>query len=263
MSNWPQDPFFQYPLTPVDTSEGKVDLPILYYDNSNFFSLWEVDYQKAIEMLAGQSVKPVRFPGNKAVLAIAFYEYRDTSVASYNETGIALVTVPEWANMPTHPWLALYQAMDSRTEGLTVIDLPVTTKLACAAGRDIWGFPKFVTPIDFTLASNHFNGVVHDPQGDDTILTLSGKPGPGIPGPQLDLVLYSWHQDQLLRTTAVTRGGGKACLPGSMRASVGNSQHPMAQRLKTLGLDSLKPKVIFHSRKLQLRLNSGAVINQN
>lgn len=263
MSKWQQDPFFQYPLTPFETSEGKVDLPILYYDNSNFLGMWEVDYAKAEALLEGQPVKPVRFPGNKAVVAIAFYEYRETAVASYNETGIALVTVPENVNMPAHPWLSLYQSMDSRTEGLTVIDLPVTTKLACAAGRDIWGFPKFVTPIDFTLTPKQFKGTVHAPDGQDTILTLSGNPGPGMPGPQLDLVLYSWHNKELLRTQVITRGGGKACLPGSVRARVGNSQHPMAERLRSLGIDNLKPRVVFHSHKLQLRLYAGAAIHHS
>lgn len=98
--------------------------------------MWEVDYAKAEALLEGQPVKPVRSPDNKAVVAIAFYEYRETAVASYNETGIALVTVPENLRMPAHPWLSLYQSMDSRTEGLTIIDLPVTTKLARAAGCD-------------------------------------------------------------------------------------------------------------------------------
>ncbi|WP_372964455.1 acetoacetate decarboxylase family protein [Marinobacter sp.] len=260
MSKWQQDPFFQYPLTPFKTSEGNVDLPILYYDNSNFIAMWEVDYNKAEALLAGQPLKPVRFPGNKAVLTIAFYEYRETAVSSYNETGIALITVPENVTMPNHPWLSLYQPMDSRIQGLTVIDLPVTTKLACAAGREIWGFPKFVTPIEFSLTTESFTGLVQDPDGNGTILSLSGKPGLGIPGPQLDPLLYSWHNNQLLRTQVITRGGGKACLPGSIRAQTGNSQHPMATRLRSLDIENQKPKVVFHSHSLQLRLNPGAAI---
>jgi len=261
MTHWQQDPFFQYPLTPFETSEGEVDLPILYYDNSNFLAMWKVDYAKAEALLAGQPVRPVRFSGNTAVLTVAFYEYRDTAVASYNETGVALVTVPEGADMPSHPWLALYRSPDSRTEGLTVVDLPVTTRLACAAGRDIWGFPKFVTEIDFSLTPKHFEGVVHAPENTDSILTVSGNPGPGLPGPQLDIVLYSWHHDDLLRTSVITRGGGKVCLPGSVRARVGNSRHPMAERLRSLGIEHLKPVVVFHSHRLQLRLNRGAAIS--
>src|SRR5690554_6323930 len=69
-----------------------------------------------------------------AGVAFSWHRYA-LAVASYNETGIALVTVPENLRMPAHPWLSLYQSMDSRTEGLTIIDLPVTTKLARAAGR--------------------------------------------------------------------------------------------------------------------------------
>ncbi|MFO7529481.1 MAG: hypothetical protein R6W86_11840 [Marinobacter sp.] len=82
-------------------------------------------------------------------------------------------------------------------------------------------------------------------------------------GPQLDLVLYSCHNNELLRTQVITRGGGKACLPGSVRARVGNSQHPMAERLRSLGIDNLKPRIVFHSHKLQLRLYAGAAIHHS
>jgi hypothetical protein len=45
-----------------------------------------------------------------------------------------------------------------------------------------------------------------------------------------------------------------------MRVSVSDSRHPMAQRLKALGLDRAQPFCVFHSNKLQLRLNAGAVV---
>lgn len=57
-------------------------------------------------------------------------------------------------------------------------------------------------------------------------------------------MLYSWHNKELLRTQVITRGGGKACLPGGVRARVGSSQHPMAERLRSLGIDNLKPRVV-------------------
>jgi len=231
MTNWQQDPFFQYPLTSFKTSEGTIGLPILYYDNSNFLALYEIELDKASSMLNSRAVEAVKFPGGKALLAIATYEYRDTAVGVYNEV-----------------------------VGLTVIDLPVTTAAACSAGKEVWGFPKFITNISFSLSKTGFSSTTKDPEGEESILTISGKPGAGLPGPQLDLVLYSEHKDELLRTLVVTRGGGRLCLPGSIRASVGASSHAMAQRLRDLGIHGQKPKLVFYSHGLQLRLNAGAKV---
>ncbi|MCB1838547.1 MAG: hypothetical protein KDH99_13120, partial [Alcanivoracaceae bacterium] len=107
-----------------------------------------------------------------------------------------------------------------------------------------------------------FRCMVQDPDADTEIVDIQGKPGLGIPAPQLDLVLYSLREKEMLRSLAITRGGGRLSLPGSLRLHLGKSEHPMAQRLKALGLDALKPVLAFHSQSLQLRLNAGVVTAQ-
>jgi len=260
MKNWHQDPFFQYPLAPFETSEGKIDLPILYYDNSNFLALYEVNLEKVAPLLNTKLVDVAKFPGGKALVALALYEYRETAVGAYNEVGVAIATVPAGTAQPKHPWLALYQSLDTRMLGLTVIDLPVTTAAACAAGKEVWGFPKFITDISFSLSGSAFSSTVKDPDNEEDIITVSGSAGLGVPGPQLDILLYSQREKDLLRTLVVTRGGGRLCSPGSIRASVGNGTHAMAQRLRDLGIHGQKPKLVFYSHGLQLRLNDGAKI---
>src|SRR5699024_12380800 len=89
-----RSPFFQYPLTPFTTSEGEIDLPILYYDNSNFLALYEIDLSKANALLTEHSADAVECSSGKTLLAIATYEYRDTAVSAYNEARVALATVP-------------------------------------------------------------------------------------------------------------------------------------------------------------------------
>ncbi|WP_417546250.1 hypothetical protein [Marinobacter sp.] len=89
---------------------------------------------------------------------------------------------------------------------------------------------------------------------------MSGTRGPRLPGPQLDILLYPQLKEDLLRTLVVTQGGGRASLPGSIRASVGASSHAMAQRLRDLGIHEQKPKLVFYSHGLQLRLNAGAKV---
>lgn len=259
--NWHADPFFQYPRTMLATSASDVAMPILYYDNSVMMALFRLDYDQAQALVADQGLQAVRIVGGKALVAIAFYEYRSTSIADYNEVGVAIAVIPAGARQPPSPLRSMLKPLDQATVGFCVVDLPVTTVAACAAGREIWGYPKFVTPIRFSLKGKAFDGAVTDPSSGADLVRLSGKAGLGVRGPLLDLVLYSRHHGQLLRTLVNTRGGAQVCLPGSLQLTVDEfSSHPMAQRLRALGLHKAKPALVFHSHALQLRLNAGAVL---
>lgn len=260
-NQWQNDLFFQYPRNTLTTSEGDVVMPIMYYDDSIMMALFRVDIDKAQAMVADQGLQAVQIFGGKALVAMAFYQYRETSIADYNEVGVAVATVPIGTKVPKFPLLSMLNALDKAPVGFCVVDLPVTTAAACAAGREIWGFPKFVTPIGFSLKGHQFEGVVTDPANGNDLVRLQGKAGMGIPGPLLNLVLYSRHQGTMLRTLVNTRGGASTCLPGSMRVTVsGDSQHPMAQRLRALGLADAQPILVSYSHALQLRLNAGAVL---
>lgn len=258
--NYQNDAFFQYPRTSLMTSEGAVGMPILYYDNSVLMAAFLVDYDAAQALVAGQGLQAVRVLGGKALVIVAFYEYRHTSIADYHEVGVAIATVPAGTRAPRLPLLSLLNNLDRASVGFCVVDLPVSTAAACAAGREIWSYPKFVAPIRFALNGKRFDGAVTLPGSGADLVRLSGKPGWGMPGPLLDLVLYSRHQGQLLRTLVNTRGGARVCLPGSIRLQVKDHAHPMAKRLLALGLDNRKPLLVCHSHALQLRLNAGAVL---
>lgn len=261
--NWHQDAFFQYPLSPFETSCGKVDLPILYYDNSVVMAMYLIDADKAASQMKDDRLEVLRILGNKAIAVTAFYQYRETAIAPYNEVGVALAVVPKGAPVPAAPLVSLLRPLDKNPVGFNVIDLPVTTPAACAAGKEVWGYPKFVTPIGFELKGKQFKGSVLDPQSGDNMVVLEGRFGPSAPGPLLDLVLYSQHQGKLLRTLVNTRGGADICLSGSSRLRVSKtSKHPMAERLRLLGLDGAAPTLVCASHRLQLRLNEGAVVPQ-
>jgi hypothetical protein len=259
-NRWQNDHFFQYPQTSYQTSEGPMDLPIFYYDDSVLMALFRVDYDKAQALVAEAGLKAVRTYGGKALAGLAFYEYRETSISDYNEVGVAIAVVPNDNPLPRMPMLSMLRGLDKATLGYYIVDLPVTTPAACAGGREIWGYPKFVTNIDFSLQGNRFDGSVTDPDTGNNLVRLSGDAGFGMPGPLLDLITYSRHEGRLLRTLINTRGGAKVCLPGSMRVEVSDSNHPMAQRLTALGLSGAAPFLLFHSHGLQLRLNAGAVM---
>lgn len=261
MSSWNNDPFFQYPRTTVETSAGKVEMPILYYDNSQWMFLFWGDVNAARQLI-NEDLDVVSFNG-KVLCGVAFYEYRDTSIADYNEVGIAIGCAPKGTKTSFLSYASLLQSLDKRTIGFTVVDLPVTTEAACAAGREIWNFPKFVTGIGFQENGKDFAGTVENPEGDGNILSIKGRASLGMPFSVLDLVIFSKQEDKMLRTLVNTRGLGKLSLGGSLCLEVENKDHPMGQRLHALGLDGRKPWAVVRTDKLQLRLNSGAVINKD
>ena len=100
MTDWRDDPFFQVPLANVPTSEGDVALPILYYDCSNFIALFRVEHSVAQSFASRDGLEAVRFRNGKALAIVAFFEYRHTAIAAYNEVGVAIVAVPPGTALP-------------------------------------------------------------------------------------------------------------------------------------------------------------------
>jgi len=263
MNDWRQDPFFMRPLTRHKTSAGSVELPIRYYDNSNVVALFKVPMAPARELVAPAGLEPVTISRRHVLVAVAFYDYRQVSIAAYREVGVAIAVVPAGCPPPRFPLMALYRRLDHRMLGFYIVDLPVTTDQACAAGRELWGYPKFVTPIDFAVDGLRLRLTVCAPDQIDgpALVSLEGRAGPGSPAPQIEPLLYSLLDGQLLRTAVNTRGAGRIGLPGSLRLRVSDSTHPMAVRLRQLGLAGARPWMVFRSRRLQLRLNAGVALD--
>ena len=261
MSNY-SDPFFQVPQTTHSTTQGPIDLPILYFDVSTLLAFFVTNRDAVEAKLSGTGLRPALTIGGRALAGIAHYEYRKTGVGSYNEVGLALPVLPEGALAPRNPIQALYGSVDERHLGFYVLDLPVTTPLANAGGRELWGYPKFVAPIPFRLDRKSFESSVIDPEGDGDIFTLSGRLLPSLPAPPMSLVLYSHHQGNLLRTTVNVRGRMNLRPGRSLQLRVGESTHGMARNLRDLGLDNARAALVLDTHRFQSRLNAGVPIER-
>lgn len=135
-------PFFQVPRTRVTTSEGDVDLPIFYYDATAVYAFFLVDAVNVDRLLAGTGLVAGMRVGKRSLVGVACYEYRDTTVGVYNEVGIAAAVARNGETLTLGGWpdlLRHFSRPEERQHGMYVIDLPVTTAQANAAGREIWG----------------------------------------------------------------------------------------------------------------------------
>lgn len=158
-------------------------------------------------------------------------------------------------------WLQLYAPIARRRLGFRIAHLPVTTEAACAAGREVWGYPKFVTGIGFRLEHGRFHGEVRDPEGEGAIFTLSGPLGVCVPAPPLSLVLYSEHGGRHLRTVVDARGTLRLRYGRGLRLRLGGSRHPMAACLRDLGLGGARPLAVMDTHRFQSRLNLGEAVS--
>ena len=260
------DPFFNVPRTLAATSQGPVQLPILYHRTRNLNAFFMVDprsLQAALDAAGAAGLQPACRWRGQALVALASYEYQDTSIGPYNEIGLAVPVVPLGVKPRLGHWLQTLADVDSpqRELGFFVLHLPVDTAAACAAGRDIWGLPKFVSPIDYGRTGSQVDVVLSDPdqpqQRDAAILRLTGALGRSVPGPSLSPVLFSERSGHWLKTTVNVRGGGRVYAGRGVQLTVGRSQHPMARTLRQLGLDGARPWLVLDTDRFQSRLNVG------
>jgi hypothetical protein len=195
-------------------------------------------------------------PG-KALMALAVCRYDDTDLDSYHEVAVSFVVRPHDA--PPHP-SALQRAREFATGaiGAYIHRLPVDQEFTCAAGRDIWGYPKWMTTID-----------IDEPDGGDRrsgsgtsirlvddgahVLTLTLAGGGPVKLPSQAPPSYSFRDGVLRRTPWEMSADGVAGRPGGATLVLGD--HPMADELRSLGLPK---RALFSSSAARMRASFGA-----
>ncbi len=249
--------FFNVSRSIENTSEGKVQLPILYYDASMALLLFWVDSDKITPKLQGTGLSAYKSSSGKVIVGIAFYEYRNTTIGSYDEVGLGILVHHNKNLNFLSLFIEFLRKTGKRTSGFFIIDLPVTTPIACAAGRELYGYPKFVTDIFFKLDQGSINGQILYPKTNQAILKVEGNFGRGIPFPATDLIIFSHHEESILKTIVNVNTIAKTHLNRSVQLKVGSVQHQMATNLMDMGLQNACPFLIQTSHRFQSRLNPG------
>jgi hypothetical protein len=195
-------------------------------------------------------------PG-RALVALAVCRYDDTDLDPYHEVAVSFVVRAHDA--PVRP-----SAVDRLREftsgaiGAYIHRLPVDQAFTCEAGRDIWGFPKWVTTIDIDEpgpgAGRRGTGTtVRLVDGDTHVLTLTMASGGPVRLPSQAPPSYSFRDGVLRRTEWETSAEGVAGRPGGATLVLGD--HPMADELRSLGLPR---RALFTSSAARMRASFGA-----
>ena len=218
-------------------------LPIRYFDVQCLVATFLAPPDKASELLVGAGLQPVLQEDGRAVVDLYCIEYRKTDIGPYNEVGLTVRALA-----PGDPVAASY-----------VIYLPVSTAVACRAGREIWGYNKFVAAIDVSSERKTFSTVLRD-EGHETICALEGRRDASVPAPPTDILTFTLHHGQLIKTVIRVPTPSFASSGDSFLFKVGTSKHPMADNLRTLTLDRARPVLVYYTNPFQALLFPGQAI---
>jgi hypothetical protein len=194
----------------------EVRIPVEVREARSWFASFAVPADRVREIVAPAGLEPARLPFGRAMASLAFVRYVDGDLDPYHEVAVAfLVDDPQ----------------DAGAKGVLIHRLPVNEEFTCAAGREIWGFPKFVTPID----------IREERSADSCFLTVDGQPAltmtvrRGVPAPMRDTALdaFSFRDGVLRRTRWELRGRGSRMRTGGVQVALGSGE--IADELRSLG----------------------------
>jgi hypothetical protein len=168
--------------------------------------------------MAGTGLEPKRLPGGRALCILAAVQYVDNDLGPYNEVAMCL---------------AVGGAGDS-PPGAYIHQLPVDGEFTCAAGRGVWGFPKWIAEI--VIRVDHTGLRCHLAHDGEMILDLHvhRRPLP-LPSKPAEMSAYARLDGATRRTPFMSRATGVRGGPLGATLAVGD-RHPMAQDLRSLGL---------------------------
>jgi hypothetical protein len=232
------------PLQRRILSDGtEVPLPVRYFDAQCLLATFVTELSAATALLEGTGLQATLQEDGKAIALLGCFEYRTTDIGPYNEVCLAVSAVA-----PGDPIPALY-----------VTNLPVTTAAANQAGREIWGFNKFVTSIEIERERNDFSTMVRDP-GDATILMLEGRRSASVQMAPADVLTFSVLAGKVLKTVVRVMTSFKVSGGENFVLNAGTSAHPMANNLRTLALDGARPVLLQYADPFQSLLFPGRAV---
>jgi hypothetical protein len=194
-------------------------------------------------------------PG-RALVALAVCRYDDTDLDAYHEVAVSFVVRPHDSPRGASTAQRLKE-FGSGEIGAYIHRLPVDQEFTCAAGRDVWGYPKWVTTIDIDEpAPGSVRGTgttVRLVDDGSHVLTLTMAAGGPIKLPSQAPPSYSFRDGVLRRTPWETSSEGVTGRFGGATLVLGD--HPMADELRSLGLPK---RALFTSHAARMRASFGA-----
>jgi hypothetical protein len=166
------NPFFKdTPRKILDMAGQPMEFPVLYYDLRYITSTFTAKANRLKKLLPHPNFRPIEMWPGTGMLAIAAFEYHDTSIGPYNEIaiGIPVKFPPDFV----FPGLAAISMMCKNVFPVYIHHLPVTTEIAFKSGVHFWNYPKFLAGITFQDQGGYLDVTLKE--NDRLILKMSAK----------------------------------------------------------------------------------------
>jgi hypothetical protein len=198
-------------------------------------------------MLAETSLEPWPMFG-RAITTIQAWSYRDSTVGTYDEVGLGIIARKK-GSRPSLLKLGM-DMRDQDDQGIWVCTLPVTTQAAWAAGVEIWGYPKYVTPITSDFGAREARVRL----GDELEITVEAGRGAALPS--LPVVTLTAREGRLIRTVIETQMPLRWTLGRSASVRI-LGKGRTSDAFEALGLRDAKPLCAFRTDAFRAVLSEG------
>lgn len=202
----------------VEVLGQRVALPVEVRVARSAAATFLVRHAAAAALLDGTGLAPARLPGGRALCILAMVDYADNDLGQYGEVAMCI-------GVAKH---------DGVPPGAYIHQLPVDGEFTRAAGREIWGFPKWMADIDLDIGPRGARGRLSE--GDELVLELEiGRRWLPLPSKPAEMSAYANLDGTTRRTPFTSRATEVRGGPLGAKLTVG-TRHPMALELRSLGL---------------------------
>lgn len=243
----------------VTYGDDVFEMPILYHRDDFFLLYFTADVKKVISIIPSKKLFPVTLPNGKAIVAIAAFNYMETTIGPYGEVP---VTIPVIYGKKPFPLTGIVPAlMESRYPGfgLLIQHLPVTNELARNAGREVWGYTKFVADMHFSITPEFMECRMWEE--DDHILDIRVARKGFYLKDTKPIITYSIKNNSLIKTT-IPQKGVKRVSFNTKDSFLKLGSHPMSQSIKELSISDHPFMGAYYSERAAI-LPAGEQIEAN
>ncbi|GIW43970.1 MAG: hypothetical protein KatS3mg077_1252 [Candidatus Binatia bacterium] len=169
----------------------------------------------------GAALEPFEQEPGYSQLVLGFVDYVDNDLGPYYEVMVVFSVCPSGAQ--------------NGPPGTFIYRLPVNSEFSCAAGREIWGFPKTVERIEIQYRKHDVSCALYLDGEFAFSLSVPCVGGIEMPDEETSLFTYTYHPG--LCAVPFTSGTcGARVFPEEERVHLELGTHPLAAELKSLGL---------------------------
>lgn len=202
-----------------EISGRTVTMPVEVRDAAAGTAIFEIDAAAARAIIPGDAFDVVEVSPGRAHLVLAVIDYKDNDLGDYLEVGITFFVLP--------------RGVPGATPGTYIHRLPVDQAFTCAAGKQIWGFPKTVEQIAFDYSDDNVTCTLT--MDEELVLRLRIPRGGTDASPSLAMTTYTYLDGQPHATGFSQEGSGSQMVLGADGIELELGTHPVAKEIESLG----------------------------